>query len=92
MQRVMCHPPAIPRSSLLAAVVIFTTVLIMLTPLRRSQQAGASREAGWLPLVVGSDSLIDNGAFHSLEHAASRHQASMTPQLRRQNAPGAPLP
>lgn len=73
-------------------MVIFTTVLIMLTPLRRSQQAGTSREAGWLPLVVGSGSLIDNGAFHSLEHAACRHQVSTTPQLRRLYDLGAPLP
>lgn len=73
-------------------MVVFTTVLVMFAPLRRSTQSSAPREAGWMPLVVGSGDLIDHGAFHSLEHAPCRHQASASPLLRRLQDADTPQP
>lgn len=68
-------------SQVLAATVTLATVLIMLTPLRRGVDDGASQQAGWLPLL-NHGGLADGAAFHRLDAASTRHHASSVPLLR----------
>jgi len=67
-------------SQILAATVTLTAVLLMLTPLRRGPVEGSSHQAGWLPLL-NHGGLADSAAFHRLDAATARHQASATPQV-----------
>lgn len=71
----------------LTTAVLFTAVLIMLTPLRRGSGTveSRSRQAGWVPLL-NLGGVADTSAFHSLEVSASRHQVSAVPLLRRSSS------
>ncbi len=68
-------------SQILAATVSLAAVLIILSPLHRAPDQGASQQSGWLP-SLSHGGLGAGAAFHRLDAASTRHHASAVPLQR----------